>query len=133
VRSERTGASLAVGGWRQPAVRSRFRGLCTASLQASTSSASGGRRARSAWPDTAGLKPDRGAGGRKLALGPWLDELIAVRALAVDAEAGALLPSAEQIAGVALTADLRADADSMSGQSGSIWSTGSLGACCRKG
>jgi hypothetical protein len=48
---------------------------------------------------------------------------MAVRALAVDAEAGAPLPSPEQIASVAFTADLPADADSMSGQSGSIWST----------
>jgi len=55
------------------------------------------------------------AGGRELVPGPWLDQLIAVRAVGADEKLAAPLVSGEQIAAVAVRADLSVESGSASG------------------
>jgi len=73
----------------------------------------GGAEALGLTPLISGLIAE--AGGRELVPGPWLDQLIAVRALGADEKLAAPLVSAEQIAAVAFHADLSTESGSASG------------------
>jgi len=73
----------------------------------------GGAEALGLTPLISGLIAE--AGGRELVPGPWLDQLIAVRALGADEKLAAPLVSGEQIAAVAFHADLSAESGSASG------------------